>query len=38
MPGGRRRPSRGDVEQVVMLVLRIAEKVIQLIDEFRRAR
>jgi hypothetical protein len=38
MPEGRRRPSRGDVEQVVMLVLRIVEKVIQLIEELRRAR
>ena len=34
----RNRPSRGDVEQFVMLVLRIAGKVIQLIEEIRRAR
>ena len=38
MLGRRRRPSRDDVERVVMLLLRVAEGVIQLIDELRRAR
>jgi hypothetical protein len=38
MPGRRRRPSRDDVEQIVMLLLRVAEGVIRLIDDFRRAR
>lgn len=38
MPGHRRRPSRDDWERFVMLLLRVAEEVIRLIDELRRAR
>ena len=38
MPKHSRRPSRDDVERIVMLLLRVAEKVVQLIDELRRNR
>jgi hypothetical protein len=38
MPKCRRRPSRDDVERIVMLLLRVAEEVIRLIEELRKAR
>ena len=34
----RQRPPRDDVERIVMLLLCVAEEVIRLIDELRRAR
>jgi hypothetical protein len=38
MPERRRRPSRDRAEQIMILLLRIAEEVIRIIDELRRIR
>ena len=38
MPERRRRPSKDYAERIMILLLRIAEEVIRIIDELRRIR